>query len=207
MLRILGRLSSLNVRKAVWLCAELGISFDREDWGSGFRDPRAEDFLALNPNALVPVIVDGGFVLWESSAILRYLAAKFGGEALFGEGLEQRAIVDQWFSWQATDLNTAWTYAVQALVRKRADYDNPALLAQSISAWTSSMAILEGQLSRTGAFVAGEAFSLADIGMGLAVQRWLAPEFEKPDFPHVHAYYERLKAETEFSGHGLLDYP
>jgi glutathione S-transferase len=207
MLLLLGRLSSINVRKVVWLCAELGIDFEREDWGAGFRDTTEPGFLALNPNALVPVINDDGFVLWESSAILRYLAAKHGGEHLFGGDLSQRAIVDQWFSWQATDLNSAWGYAVQALVRKTPGYDDPGMIERSIANWTRMMAILDGQLGRTGAFVAGEAFSLADIGIGLAVQRWLAPDFERKDFPRVRNYFDRLKAETEISRHGLLDFP
>lgn len=207
MLQLLGRLSSINVRKVVWLCAELGIPFEREDWGAGFRNPKEAGFLELNPNALVPVINDGGFVLWESSAILRYLAAKNGGENLLGEGLEQRAIVDQWFHWQTSDLNGAWAYAVQALIRKNPDFDNPVLVEASIANWTRLMAILEAQLERTGAYVAGDKFTLADIVMGLSVQRWLVPEFEKPHHPHVVAYYERLKGETKFATNGLLDFP
>ncbi len=73
MLQILGKASSINVRKVLWACAELGLPFEREDWGSGFKATDAPEFVALNPNAMVPVIRDGEFVLWESNSIIRYL--------------------------------------------------------------------------------------------------------------------------------------
>ncbi|WP_196260466.1 glutathione S-transferase family protein [Pelagibacterium limicola] len=207
MLRVLGRLSSINVRKVVWMCAELRLDHEREDWGVGFRDPQSPDFLALNPNALVPVIEDQGFVLWESSAIVRYLARKHGGGRLLGGALEDQALIDQWLGWQATELNSSWSYAVQALIRKKTGYDSPADIENSIAGWTEKMAILDAQLERTGAYVAGTAFSAADIAMGLSVQRWYAAPFHKRDFGNVAGYFERLKRETEISRHGLLDYP
>lgn len=82
MLRILGKASSINVRKVLWACEELNIAFTREDWGSGFQSTHSAEFLALNPNAMVPVAQDGDFVLWESNTILRYLANAYGTPAL-----------------------------------------------------------------------------------------------------------------------------
>ena len=76
MLRILGKATSINVRKVLWTCEELDLPFVREDWGAGFKSTQTADFLALNPNAMVPVIQDGDFVLWESNAIIRYLATQ-----------------------------------------------------------------------------------------------------------------------------------
>ncbi|MUL54945.1 glutathione S-transferase, partial [Pseudomonas aeruginosa] len=83
MLEILGKASSINVRKVLWTCAELDLPYRREDWGSGFRDTHAEEFLALNPNAMVPVLRDGELVLWESNSIIRYLANRYAGERLY----------------------------------------------------------------------------------------------------------------------------
>ncbi len=206
MLKVLGRLSSINVRKVVWTCVELGLDYEREDWGAGFRDPHAPDFLALNPNALVPVIEDQGFVLWESSAIIRYLARKYDGEHLLGETVQEQALVDQWLGWQVAELNGVWGYAVMALVRKLPGYDNPAQIEKSIAAWTDKMAILDAQLGRTRAYVAGERFSVADISIGLSVQRWYGGEFEKPQLYNVADYFERLQQETRISSHGILDY-
>lgn len=206
MLRILGRMSSINVRKVVWACGELGLDYEREDWGAGFRSPREAQFLELNPNALVPVIEDDGFVLWESNAIVRYLSEKYGKERLLGSTAEQRAIVDQWFSWQSTDVGTAAGYATRALIRKLPEANDPGLLAQSLRDWGDKMAILDKQLARTQAFVAGPQFSAADIGLGLAGHRWLSLEVDKPDYNHVVSYVARLKTETQGSAMGVFDY-
>lgn len=83
MLRILGKASSINVRKVLWTCAELNLPFEREDWGSGFQSTLTPQFLALNPCAMVPVIQDDDFTLWESNSIIRYLASRYGGEQLY----------------------------------------------------------------------------------------------------------------------------
>ena len=117
MLRILGKASSINVRKVLWTCAELDLPFEREEWGSGFQSTRSAEFLALNPNAMVPVIRDGDFTLWESNSIIRYLTTRYGDGALYPAEARARARVDQWIDWQASDLNRAWGYAFMSLVR------------------------------------------------------------------------------------------
>lgn len=200
MLNILGKLSSINVRKAVWACAELNLACEREDWGSGFRATDVPEYLALNPNALVPVLRDGDFVLWESNAILRYLANREGSAALYPPAPQQRALVDQWLDWQATTLNPAWVYAFQALVRQSPAHQDPQGIAQSIAKWTRQMRILDERLAQTGAYVAGPEHSLADIAIGLSVHRWLGTPFEHPPLPAVEAYYrERLAARPGFA--------
>ncbi len=100
MLQVLGRSSSINVRKVLWTCDELALPFAREDWGLGFRSTQAPEFLAKNPNALVPVIVDDGFVLWESNTVCRYLAARHGRDDLLPTEPQARARVEQWMDWQ-----------------------------------------------------------------------------------------------------------
>ncbi|MEM6052763.1 glutathione S-transferase [Erwinia sp. P7711] len=198
MLKILGRASSINVRKVLWICEELNIPFRREEWGEGFKSPQEASFRALNPNALVPVIQDGDFVMWESNAIIRYLANAYGGGWLYPEDPRARAPVDQWTDWQATELNTSWRYAFMALVRHSPAHQDPRLLAAACKGWSYTMAILNAQLERTGAYVAGSAFSLADIPVGLSVNRWFETPLDHPAFPAVRAYYERL---TERKGY------
>ncbi|HBK46617.1 MAG TPA: glutathione S-transferase, partial [Xanthomonadaceae bacterium] len=126
---------------------------------------------ALNPNALVPVLRDGGFVLWESNTICRYLAARERRGDLLPAEPRHRARVEQWMDWQATELNGAWRYAFMATVRRSPAHADPAAIAASVAAWNAAMAILDAQLARAGAWVLGDTFTLADIVLGLSVQR------------------------------------
>ena len=180
MLKILGKASSINVRKVLWTCAELNLPFIREDWGAGFRPTSDPEFLALNPNGMVPVIEDGDFVLWESNSIIRYLAAQYGGDALYPANPKTRARVDQWIDWQATDLNRSWSYAFMALARHSPAHQDAASIDASRRAWAFYMGILDARLAATKAYVAGDAFTLADIAIGLSVNRWFATPFALP---------------------------
>jgi len=197
-LKILGKATSINVRKVLWTCIELGLAYAQEDWGSGFKSTDTPQFRALNPNGLVPVLIDGDFVLWESNSIIRYLANQYGGDALYPAEPKARARIDQWIDWQASDLNTAWRYAFMALVRQSATHQDAVQVEASVAGWNAHMAILEAQLARTGAYVAGPEFTLADIPIGLSVNRWVSTPFRHPDFPAVMAYYERLSLRDGF---------
>ncbi|KPX56235.1 glutathione S-transferase [Pseudomonas amygdali] len=202
MLQILGKASSINVRKVLWTCAELDIPFKRQDWGSGFRETNTPEFMALNPNAMVPVIEDDGFVLWESNTIIRYLANRSNAVHLYPAHAIARARVDQWIDWQATDLNKSWGYAFMSLVRHSVAHQDPDALAAGCLQWTRHMAILDRQLDATGAYVSGSEFSLADISMGLSVNRWFETPLSHSDFPAVKAYYERLSERPGYRLHG-----
>lgn len=202
MLRILGKPTSINVRKVLWLCAEIGQPFELEAWGAGFRSTQCPEFVALNPNTTVPVIVDDDFVLWESNTILRYLAGKHRRSDLLPTRVKPRARVDQWIDWQASELNAAWRYAFLGLVRASPQHADPAAIRASVEDWNRCMAILEMQLSKTEAFIAGESFTLADIVVGLSVNRWFMSPIERPVFPAVAEYYERLGERPGFLRHG-----
>ena len=142
MLKVLGKATSINVRKVLWTCDELGLPFEREDWGSGFRDTRTPDYLSLNPNGLVPVLIDGDTVLWESNTIIRYLATAYGGAELLPAAPAARARIEQWMDWQATEFNSSWRYAFQALVRAEARTQD---VAQAfLTAASAASAGLEG---------------------------------------------------------------
>ncbi len=202
MLKILGKSSSINVRKVLWLCAELDLHYEQEEWGSGFRSTQVPEFLALNPNAMVPVICDSGFVLWESNTICRYLVSQHNRADLLPDEPQARAIVEQWMDWQATELNNAWRYAFMGLVKNSPEHTDVAAIRVSAENWNRRMAIIEMQLSKTGAFVAGNTFTLADIVIGLSINRWFMTPIDHPVFPAVAEYYERLSERPGFRLHG-----
>ncbi|MFL6626063.1 MAG: glutathione S-transferase family protein [Vitreoscilla sp.] len=207
MLRILGKPTSINVRKVLWLCEELALPHVLEPWGAGLRDTDTPEFRALNPNALVPVAIDGEAVLWESNTICRYLAGKAGRVDLLPHEPLARARVEQWMDWQAGDFNNAWRYAFMHLVRKSPAHQDPAALAAGTASWNRHVAMLDEQLARTGAFVAGPAFTLADIVIGLSVNRWFETPLERPALAHVQAYYDRLSERAPYRLHGRNGMP
>jgi glutathione S-transferase len=202
MLKILGKPVSINVRKVLWLCEELALHYELEPWGAGYRDTHVPEFLALNPNAMVPVVVDGDAVLWESNTICRYLAGRQGRDDLLPRDALARARVEQWMDWQAGELNNSWRYAFMGLVRGSEAHRDATAIAASAAGWNRHMAILEGQLAKAGDFVAGATFTLADIVLGLSVNRWFITPIERPVLPHVQAYYDRLAARPGFRQHG-----
>ncbi len=189
-LRILGRTSSINVRKVLWTCAELDLPFEHVE-----SDPQ---LLARNPNALVPVIRDGDFVLWESNAICRYLAGKQPRGILLPEDPEHRGLVDQWMDWQATELNDAWRYSFLALVRHSPSHTDPAAIQASVESWNRHTAMLDEHFRQGGQFITGEFFTLADVVLGLSIHRWLLTPIERPQLPAVLGYYQRLSVRPAF---------
>jgi len=203
-LKILGKPTSINVRKVLWCCAELGLAHEREDWGSGTaRTSDAPEFLALNPNAMVPVLVDGDYSLWESNTICRYLASRGGPTPLLPAAPRARADVERWMDWQIAELNPAWRYAFMALVRRSPRHADAGAIADSLREWNRLMAILDAQLERSGAYAAGADFTLADIVLGLSTNRWyLTPQEARPALAAVAAYYERLSTRPAFLVHG-----
>lgn len=207
MLKVLGRTSSINVRKVLWTLDELGLAYQREDWGAGFAPTDDPAFLALNPNGLIPVLVDDRGQLWESNTICRYLAHRHGDGALLPADPRGRAGVEQWMDWQATELNGAWRYAFLALARRTPGFDDPASIAASVAAWNRAMTLLERQLETTGAYAAGETFTLADVVLGLSTHRWAATPIDHADLPAVRAYCARLRERGAFPPHARQDAP
>ena len=192
-LRILGRTSSINVRKVLWTCAELDLPFEHVE-----KDP---ELLARNPNRLVPVIRDGDFVLYESNAICRYLARKHPHGTLLPDDNAARALVEQWMDWQVTELNAAWRYSFYAIVRKSPKHTDPQQIAASVEAWNGCMRLLDDHFAQGGQFVTGEFFTLADVVIGLATHRWLHSPIDKPHLDALHGYYQRLSVRPAFRVH------
>lgn len=207
-LRILGRANSFNVRKVLWLCDELGLPFLREDWGRGFRPTTTPEFLHLNPAAQVPVVLDGDLVLRESNAILRYLCLKHGAEALYPSAPALRVRVEQWMDWVAYDLTHAMRGAFLGGQLGEAPWNNAWFVEQGRKDFTHCMLVLDGELSDGRAYICGDDLTLADIPLGLVVNRWFAVTgFGKPDYPAVSAYFERLSQRPAYRRHGRNGLP
>ena len=192
MLKIYGHAASINVRKVLWTCEELGLPFERED-----RDTRA-----LNPVRMVPVIDDGGVIVWESNVIVRYLATSRGRTDLAPSEPAARAQVEQWMDWQASDFNNSWRVPFQALVRRNPTFQDPAALQGAIELLNRMIGIIDAQLGRTGACIAGEHFTLADIVIGLSLQRWRSIPMPRPHYPNVDRYHEQLLQRGGFQRYG-----
>jgi glutathione S-transferase len=202
MLRILGYAGSINVRKVLWMCEELGLAFSREDWGGGFRSTSEPQFRALNPVGMVPVIDDAGAVLWESNVILRYLATTRERPDLAPLDPVSRAQVEQWMDWQASDFNNSWRIVFQALVRRNPAFQDPTAIEASGNLFSSMVGILNSQLERTGAYIAGQRFTMADIVIGLSVHRWRSIPMNRPHYAEVDRYYDRLLEHEGFRRYG-----
>jgi glutathione S-transferase len=199
-MRLLGRTSSINVRKVLWTAAEIGLRFDHEaHWATPEAPTRVPEFLALNPNGLVPVWQDERGTLWESQAICRYLAAEHGRTDLLPEAPFARALVERWMDWAAGDLNLAWRYSFMALVRRDPAFANQSEIDRSIAGWNRLMSVLDGQLGETGAYAAGAGFTLADVAVGLAAHRWRSMPVDRPVLEHVSAYLDRLAQRPAFA--------
>ncbi|WP_374576385.1 glutathione S-transferase family protein [Phenylobacterium sp.] len=198
MLTVLGRQTSINVRKVLWTAAELGLAYELDErWGTT-RDLSEPEFLALNPSAQMPVLSDGDVVLFESNAVCRYLAGRYGEGAIWPFDPAARAKIDQWMEWQSATLNPVWSDAFLGLVRRPETYvGREDAIAASAERWNRLMLVLERELSGR-PFAAGDSFTLADIVLGLSVHRWRSTPISHPPAPNLTAYMERLRHRPAF---------
>lgn len=204
MLRLWGRLSSINVRKVVWAAQELGISLQRTDAGGQFGIVREARYLAMNPNGLVPLIEDEdtGVVLWESNPIVRYLCARHAPGSLYPEDIAARFAAEQWMDWQQTTLNPAGRDAFIQWIRTPAAQRSEALIAASVAATEPLMDLLDAHLARQ-PYLAGEHFTMADIPVGCEIHRWWGLPQERTARPHLERWYQAVSARP--GARGVLD--
>lgn len=201
MLRILGRANSFNVRKVLWLCDELAIPFQREDWGRGYRPTGDPEFLKLNPLGLVPAVVDDGQVLRESNTILRYLAAKHGAEEIYPGDPLARARVEQWMDWANYETSISLRGAFLGGMLNEPPWNNPWFVEQGRRQITKEVGQLDRHLAGAGPYVTGGNFTIGDIPIGLVVNRWFHLNFARPDYPAVARYYETLSQRPAYLRH------
>ena len=201
-LRIWGRMSSINVKKVVWTAQELGLEFQRTEAGGLFGIVKTPDYMQLNPNSLVPVIEDDGYVLWESNVIVRYLCAKHSSGKLYPETLQQRFDAERWMDWQQTTVNPASRPAFWQLVRTPPEQRNAAVIAESNLAVESLMATLDAHLARN-AFMLGDRFSMADIPLACEAHRWFGLPQARAPRPHIERWFADISARQ--TSKGVLD--
>lgn len=201
MITIYGRASSMNVQVVMWTLAELAQPCERIDIGMHFGGNDTADYLAMNPNGLVPVLKDESVTLFESAAILRYLAARYGRFPFWPEDPVARAPVDMWAEWGKTTLQPSFLRPVFFA----------ALLGQPIdpkarAAFEKNLDILEARLG-DGPWLLGADFTAADIETGVALYRYFTVEnLERRDRPALAAWYDRLTGRPAYPEHVMIDY-
>src|SRR5436190_23894939 len=165
MLKVYGRANSINVRKVLWMLAEIGLEYEREDWGRGFRSTEDPVFRKINPVGVVPVIDDGAFRLRESNTIVRYLAEKHGRADLYPKDLQARATIEAWMDWASTDFGNGMRPVFHGLIVKNPAYADK--VEGGIKEWSGQMRVLEQHLATSGPYVMGKSFTIGDIPVGL----------------------------------------
>lgn len=208
LLRILGRANSINVRKVLWVCDEIGIAYQREDFGRGFTPTRTPEFLKLNPAGQVPTVIEDGFVMRESNSIMRYLAARHGAKTMYPDDLRQRQQIEQWMDWVAYDVTHSLRGAFLGGHLQEAPWNNEWFVSQGRKDLTHQMKLLDDHLSALGPYMLGQDFTLADVPVGLVVNRWFSVTgFDKPSYPALASYYELLTERPAYRAHGRNGLP
>jgi glutathione S-transferase len=196
MVKILGRGTSGNVQKVVWLMEELGQPYTREDYGRLFNNTQTEAYLALNPSGKVPTLVDGEVVVWESNSILRYLCNKtVGGDKLYPTDPAARSAAERWMDWQLASLNGPYLGVFKEAKKK--EEERAASFAADAKELAAQLEILEkGTAGR--AWLAGANFSIADICLGPIIDRCLAFPVALPAVPGIRAWRDKVVARPAY---------
>ncbi len=204
MLKLWGRNNSVNVQKAIWCLEELNVPYERIDAGMQYGVVNEPPFRAMNPNGLVPVIEDGGAVIWESNAIVRYLAAKYGRGTLWAEDPAERAQSDKWMDWCATVYWPPMREVFWGLIRTPPEKRNPELIETSRKKAAEVLKILDAALSGKD-YIAGKQLTIGDIPLGTISWRWFGiADLERVPLPNVEAWFERLSQREAFKKSVLL---
>jgi glutathione S-transferase len=202
MLKIWGRMSSINVKKVVWTAQELALDIQRTEAGGLFGVVKTPEYMALNPNSLVPVIEDGDYVLWESNVIVRYLCAKHSPGDMYPTDLRERFDAERWMDWQQTTLNPASRPGFWQLVRTPPEQRNAAVIEESNAVVEALMAVLDAHLAQR-SFMVGERFTVADIPIACEIHRWFGLPQQRQSRPHVERWYDSMRARQ--ASKGVLD--
>ncbi|UYQ70497.1 glutathione S-transferase family protein [Pelagibacterium flavum] len=200
-----GRASSANLQKARWALEETGVPFELREVGGRFGGLGTPEFGAMNPNRLVPVLQHGDLTLWESHAVVRYVAAAFGGADLWPIDPKDRAPIDQWTDWTATTFQRGWIPLFWQLVRTPPENHDTKAIAAALKDTVAALQIMNGQLERTD-YLAGDEFSYADIVAGVSLYRLTTMEIDLPPLPGVEAWHKRLKSRPAFEKTVCISY-
>jgi glutathione S-transferase len=200
MSKIWGRRTSSNVQKVMWTVAELGLAHERIDLGGPFGGNREPAYQALNPNGLVPTLVDDDLVLWESNSIVRYLAGRYGPGPLEPADLKMRALANQWMDWQLSVVAPAISPAFWGLVRTPPEARDLAAISASQRKTSEVLGIFDQALGRQ-LYAAGPDFSMGDVPLGVMVYRFYHLVPEPPKFPNLARWYGAIASRPAFVEH------
>jgi glutathione S-transferase len=199
-LRIWGRANSVNVQKVLWCLHELDLAYERIDAGMAFGRNNEPEYLAMNPNARVPTLAEGDFVLWESNSIMRYLALAHGqGSPIYPQVPKVRAGVDRWLDWTLSTLQPVDRPVFWALVRTPVERRDMVAIQKDADAEAVQWRIVDSQLA-TRRFIEGDDFTIADIALGAYARRWFGVEgISKPQFSHLERWYAQFASRPGFA--------
>ena len=197
-LKLLGRLTSGNVMKVTWTLAELDLPFTREDIGGKHGGNNTPAYLALNPNGLVPTLIDGSVVLWESNTICRYLCNKAEPTTLYPEAPAARALCERWMDWQLSALSPLTAQHYMLRVKTAPDQRDEKAIAAARDKAADKLKFIERVLANE-PYIAGPQVTLADVAFGFAGHRWFALGADQGEFKNLRAWYERLKARAGYN--------
>jgi glutathione S-transferase len=198
-LKIWGRANSVNVQKVLWCLSELDLACERIDAGMAFGRTRDPDYLAMNPNARVPTLVDGDFVLWESNSVMRYLVLAYrDGSPIYPAAPKRRAGVDRWLDWTLSTVQPVDRPVFWALVRTPVEQRDMVAIQKDVDAEAEVWRIADAQL-KTRRFIEGDDFTIADIALGAYARRWLGVEgVTKPKLAHLERWFAQFAGRPGF---------
>lgn len=206
MLKVWGRKTSVNVQKVMWAVGELGLAHQRFDYGGEFGKLDTPEYIQLNPNRLVPTIDDNGFVLWESSAIVRHLAQRYGRGTLSPSDEQTFAKADAWMDWALSSLygDIISTCFIQLVRTPSADRNTDAVDAAAKRAG-EKLAILNRHLTGRN-FILGDQLTMADIAVGVLMYRYFNLAIPRPPLANVEVWYKRLTQRPSYEAHVMIDF-
>lgn len=206
MIEVFSRRNASNVLPVMWTIGELGVPHVRHDVGGSFRGTRTPEYLAMNPNGRIPTIRDGGFVLWESNAIVRYLCRRYdNSRLLLPESEETYALADQWMDWHKTTLYPPYIDLFWAVVRTEPAIRSETRIAELKRATEAALRVLDKHLANK-PFVLGNRLTMADIPIGALVHRYLNLEINRPELPNINAWYRRLSVRPAYQEHVMFEF-
>jgi len=203
MLKIWGRTNSINVQKVLWCCAELDLEYERIDAGLQYGVNKSSEYLALNPNGIVPTIDDEGYILWESNTIVRYLSSRHGFGTLCPSDAQARFLSERWMDWQQTAITPSIRTVFQGMIRTPPDKrDNDAIAAAQTNC-EAVFRILDSHMAARD-YVETNRLTIGDIPIGPTVYRWLGLGNKREDYPNLARYHDRLAERPGFRDHVML---
>jgi len=205
MLKVLGRATSSNVQKVMWTVGELGLAHERVDLGGPFGGLDKPEYATLNPNGVVPTLIDGDLVLWESNTMVRYLGAKHGKGSLWAEDPAERARADMWMDWQQTTLLRDWVAVFFGVYRTPEQYRDKEANAAALKRLNGHYRLLDERLEGHD-YIVGDRLTMGDIPLGMSLYRYHEMAIERPRLPNLAAWYARLCERPAYREHVMVDF-